>query len=82
MGKRESTVSPLGLTREEIKGALKRYEVLCEHHSTEPQCSFYEWEEQALARVFAKIRDDPDAEALLCHMVQYCMEKDRVAAWG
>lgn len=83
MGKKSDGMSPLGLTTQEIAAAIKRYEVLCEHHAGEPPCSFYEWEEQALKRVFDKIKgDDPDAVALLCHMVQYCMEKDRVAAWG
>ncbi len=81
MGKKQ--VSPLGLTKKEIATALKRYKVLCEHHSNKPACSFHEWEVQALARVFARIKDDdPDAVALLCHMIQYCMEKDRVAGWG
>lgn len=82
MGKKGDQMSPLGLTRAEIATALKRYEVLCEHHTDEPPCSFYEWEQQALKRIIEKIGDDPDAVALLCNMVQYCMEKDRVAAMG
>lgn len=83
MGKRKDEMSPLGLTTAEITAALKRYEVLCEHHSGEPPCSFYEWEEQALKRIIDQIKDtDQDVVALLCHMVEYCMEKDRVAVMG
>lgn len=78
----KTEVSPLGLTKTEITDALKRYEILCENHANEPTCSFYEWEEQALARIFVSIKDDSDSVALLCHMIQYCMEKDRVARWG
>ncbi|MFZ1627081.1 MAG: hypothetical protein WAT81_04730 [Candidatus Moraniibacteriota bacterium] len=83
MGKRKDDMSPLGLTTVEITAALKRYKVLCEHHSSEPSCSFYEWEEQALKRIIDQIKDtDPDAVALLCYMVQYCIEKDRAAIFG
>lgn len=77
MGTKKTSLSPLGLTTTEIAAALKRYEVLCEHHTDEPPCTFYRWEEEALARIFAKIKDDPDAVALLCNMIQYCMEKDQ-----
>lgn len=77
-----SKISPLGLSKREIKDALKRYEHINEHHAHEPPCSFYEWEQAALTRMFSHIKDDPEAVALLCHMIQFCIEKDQVAAHG
>ena len=65
---------------EDIKKYIKKYKEFIREKSQKSSgnYSFFQWEWDAIQRIIGKIKDDEEAMAVLCHIIDYAMIKNNV----